>query len=122
MDTNYNLIESLHRVLYSKNTYLDYLEENGGWYFMLNYPNHFLKYSYQLNQLFELKYKFELLPILNSSQNDDVLCLYENKYYLIHNYCELGYELKQIFSTPEEVWQKAIKPDIENYYDIKIEE
>ncbi len=113
MQDNIQLVNNLYKLLYSKESYVKYLESNGGWWFMSNYPDHFLKYSFQLNTLMEEKYKFGLLPVIKASYSDDVLCIFDSKYYLIHNYCDIPYELRGIYETPEEVWENLVKSDVE---------
>ena len=113
---NTQLTSNLHIFLLSQSAYIKYNIESESWYSLLDYPyTFFIKIKY-LNSEYP-SYKNNLLPILHKG-DDDYICLYNNKYYLIHAGTEPGWEANKnrIFSTPQEVWEKVIKPDIEEYY------
>jgi hypothetical protein len=90
-------------------------------FYYLDYIKPLIYAIYRVNQLTK-KYTDELLPVLELKDNYG-LFLYEEKYVKIS--FDLKFEnidIKDIFSTPQEVWEHVIKPDIEEYYGIKIEE
>ena len=59
---------------------------------------------------------------LQSNYSDDILISENNIYKLVHYHNQTQFEILKEFATPEEVWEKVIKPDIEDYYGITIEE
>ena len=89
---------------------------------VFKYPNYTKSFLYAVHKINELtsKYKDELFPIVELKDNY-VLCIYDNQYIKIDTDTKFE-SLQTTFSTPQEVWEKVIKPDIEDYYGIKIEE
>jgi hypothetical protein len=70
----------------------------------------------------------DFFTLLYAHYCDDYIVFHKKlkKFQLIHltyNPSKLDeYRLIKQFSTPQEVWEKVIKPDIEEYYGIKIDE
>ena len=89
---------------------------------VFKYPNYTKSFLYAVHKINELtsKYKDELFPIVELKDNY-VLCIYDNQYIKIDTDTKFE-SLQTTFATPEEVWEKVIKPDIEDYYGITIEE
>jgi hypothetical protein len=65
------------------------------------------------------KYNGNLLPLLMSKLTDDYILEYDGKYIFIHDsYPDVNWAIEnmEVFDTPQEVWEKVIRPDIEAYY------
>jgi hypothetical protein len=111
-----NKIIDLYHFLIDQPLYVKHLrEEQIVWYFLLEYPKMFVLRTDMLNTKYKEIYNGSLIPILTCDHREDTLCLYKEKYIWIH-YASPGWEKRGEFSTPEEVWEKRIKRDIEEYY------
>ena len=107
------MVNDLYKLLLSKKTYIEFIKDYSVWKIEDNYKNS--------DEVF-----------LPASYNDSVIISNGNFYELVHysfdydpktgEYDNKKYSILQTFSTPEQVWQELIKPDIEEYYGIVIEE
>ena len=112
--------DELINLISSKISYQKYFEECEDWKIL---------YEYQSYKKFP-----EFYALIKSYHSDEFVILDKitNKFKLIHftydydpktgEYDNKKYSILQTFSTPEQVWQELIKPDIEEYYGIVIEE
>ena len=92
------------------------LQNNFCWYSLLDEPT-LMKMKQDL--IFSKKNRV-VIPVLESVHNDVLICI-SDKLILVFDISD-EITLLNSFSTPEQVWQELIKPDIEEYYGIKIEE
>lgn len=120
--TNIEIILSFHTLLKSKKIMQEYWKEKP---YALNFLiNQEVSFLHTLSLVNKQNPSFEnkLIPLMKVYNGDDLVCLFEEKFYLFKIY-DKGYnDLVLQFSTPQEVWEKVIKPDIEDYYGIKIDE
>ena len=94
------------------------MEINNFAFEIINYTKSLILRINHYNNLTE-KYKNELFPILECPEYD--IALFRGAYIKI----DLNFDIdlfEYCGQTPEQVWQELIKPDIEEYYGIKIEE
>ncbi len=81
----------------------------------------FFGYNAQINSLSE-RYKNKLFPIVFLTRDREIV-LFEGKYVRIDtDVCFEELDPNCIYTTPEEVWEKAIKVEIEECYNVKINE
>ena len=116
----YPSCENLINLIRSKPSYQKYYEDIENWEIFDNYAS-FTNFP-------------EFKTLLKGYKFDDnlVYFIHSNNFKLIHftydydpktgEYDNKKYSILQTFSTPEQVWQELIKPDIEEYYGIVIEE
>ncbi len=116
---NLTHINNLYQLLDSKEKYKGYI--NKITFRTVNYTASFYWDLENLNSLCD-KYKNELFPILKLNISYYIV-LYKEKFIKIHD--DTGFEefeLNCIYSSPEEVWEKAIKPEIEFGFGIILED
>jgi hypothetical protein len=114
MDNNY-MIEKLSYCIDSFAQQFPERDVNEVWYKLEPNSEHFTTVTHLLKQDYP-SYDGHLYPIYQTEMRDDVICIYNNQFYLIHTHTKPGFEVHGIYETAEEVWEKVIKPDIEEYF------
>ena len=119
--TNLENILNLDKLLKSKKIMQKYWQEQPFGYNILINDNFSFPVAIKLINDRQPRFQNQLIPVMKISDGDDIICLYQSNFYIFQLYDVVSSSFV-IFSTPEQVWQELIKPDIEEYYGIKIED
>jgi hypothetical protein len=111
--SNLKLINDLVDLLKSEELFQRIEEEGVQWYILFEFEQGLVTLTKLINEKYSEIYSNSLIPILQNQE--DLICLYKGKYLWIH-LASPGWERRGEYDTAEDVWNRKIKKDIEQYY------
>ena len=115
--TNLENINRLKEIFDTSELMQKYLEELPyGYILLINQPLLFYKNMIYINELHP-SFNKEIIPVLLVDNDEDMICLHDNKYYLFHTYHEYHFPY-EVYSSAQEVWDKVIKRELESFFNL----